>query len=201
MVAGQQVWLVTGANGGFGRALVEQSAARGHIVVAAARDAERLADVVERFPESVVAVECDVADHLRVLEVVEDVLARFERIDVLINNAGHTHVGAAEETTDSELAALMNVHFHGAAAVTRAVLPAMRARRHGVVAQISSVCGRVAMAGFAGYGAAKERPRSVVRVDGCRGCSVGYPSAHRRTGVVPDRHPVRAVSWRVEALE
>jgi short-subunit dehydrogenase len=59
-------------------------------------------------------------------------------VNVLVNNAGRSHVGAAEETTDAELRSLFDVHFFGPAALTRAVLPHMRARRRGAIVQLSS---------------------------------------------------------------
>lgn len=62
-----------------------------------------------------------------------DVVARFGRVDVLVNNAGRGHVGAVEETTDEELRSLMELHFFGPAALTRAVLPHMRARKSGAI--------------------------------------------------------------------
>jgi NAD(P)-dependent dehydrogenase (short-subunit alcohol dehydrogenase family) len=63
-------------------------------------------------------------------------------IDVLVNNAGRSHVGAPEETTDAELRDLFEVHVFGPAALVRAVLPHMRSRRSGSVVQISSMGGQ-----------------------------------------------------------
>lgn len=82
-------------------------------------------------------------------------MARHRRIDVLVNNAGWTHVGAVEETTDQELRRLFDVHVLGPAALVRAVLPLMRERRSGAIMRMSSMGGQTSFAGFGGYGAAK----------------------------------------------
>ena len=74
---------------------------------------------------------------------------------MLVNNAGRTHVGAVEETTDAELRDLFEVHVFGPAALTRAVLPHMRSRRSGAIVQISSMGGQMSFAGFAAYSATK----------------------------------------------
>lgn len=150
-----RVWLVTGANSGFGRAITEAAVAAGDTVVATARRTETLDDLVRRYPDQVEAVRLDVTDTARIDTVVTDVAARHGRIDVLVNNAGRTHVGALEETTDAELRSLFEVHVFGPAALTRAVLPHMRARRSGAIVQLSSMGGQMSFAGFSGYSATK----------------------------------------------
>ncbi|MGW1020597.1 oxidoreductase [Streptomyces niveus] len=150
-----RVWLVTGANSGFGRAITEAAVAAGDTVVATARRTETLDDLVARHPDQVEPVRLDVTDTARIDAVVADVAARHGRIDVLVNNAGRTHVGALEETTDVELRALFEVHVFGPAALARAVLPHMRARRSGAIVQLSSMGGQMSFAGFAAYSATK----------------------------------------------
>ncbi len=150
-----KVWLITGANSGFGRAFTEAAVAAGDVVVAAARRAGALDDLVAAHPDQVEAVTLDVTDHAAIDRVVREVAARHGRVDVLVNNAGRTHVGSVEETDDAELRSLFDVHVFGPAALTRAVLPYMRERRSGAIVQLSSVGGQMSMAGFGAYSATK----------------------------------------------
>jgi NAD(P)-dependent dehydrogenase (short-subunit alcohol dehydrogenase family) len=150
-----RIWLITGATSGFGRALAEAAVAAGDIVVAAARSPDRLDDLVAAHPGQVSAVRLDVTDTHRCAMVVEEVVARFGRIDVLVNNAGRTQVGALEETTERELRDLFDLHFFGPAALTRAVLPHMRRAGRGAVVQMSSVGGQITAPGFGAYCATK----------------------------------------------
>lgn len=149
------VWFVTGASSGFGRALTEAAVAAGDVVVATARRPDALADLVARYPDQVDAVPLDVTDPAAVAAVVVDAERRYGRLDVLVNNAGRGQVGAAEETTDAELRDLFELHLFGPAALVRAVLPGMRARRRGTIVQLSSFGGQVAYPGFSAYSATK----------------------------------------------
>ncbi len=150
-----KVWLITGANSGFGRAITEAAVAAGNVAVATARRVTSLEDLAAAHPGQVDALPLDVTDSAAVSATVQDVIARHGRIDVLVNTAGRTHVGAAEETTDAELRDLFEVHVFGPAALTRAVLPHMRARRSGAIVQFSSMGGQMSFAGFAAYSGTK----------------------------------------------
>ncbi|PZF79137.1 oxidoreductase [Jiangella anatolica] len=150
-----RVWLITGASSGFGRALTVAALEAGEPVVAAVRKPGALDDLAERHPARLATVELDVTDTGRVPAAVAAAEARFGRIDVLVNSAGRALIGAAEETTEPELRDLMDVHFFGPAALTRAVLPGMRARRSGAIVQLSSMGGRLSFAAVAAYSASK----------------------------------------------
>jgi NAD(P)-dependent dehydrogenase (short-subunit alcohol dehydrogenase family) len=150
-----RVWLVTGGNSGFGRAITEAAVAAGDLVVATARRTATLDDLVEAYPDQVEVLPLDVTDITAVEATVRDITDRHGRIDVLVNNAGRSHVGAAEETTDAELRSLFDVHVFGPAALVRAVLPHMRSRRSGAIVQLSSMGGQLSFAGFSAYSATK----------------------------------------------
>jgi NAD(P)-dependent dehydrogenase (short-subunit alcohol dehydrogenase family) len=150
-----RVWLITGASSGFGHAITEAAVAADDTVIATARNAAVLSDIAASHPGQVEALALDVTDTAAIESVVQDVITRYGRIDVLVNNAGRGHVGAAEETSDAELRSLFDVHVFGPAALTRAVLPQMRERRSGVIVQMSSMGGQMSFAGFSAYSGTK----------------------------------------------
>jgi NAD(P)-dependent dehydrogenase (short-subunit alcohol dehydrogenase family) len=146
------VWFITGASSGFGRELALAALERGDAVVAAARGADPLDDLARHDPERVLAMALDVTNPDAHTRALGEAQKRFGRIDVLVNNAGRTQVGAVEETTD---AYLFDLHFFAPAALTRAVLPIMRAQGGGAIVQMSSVGGQVTAPGFSAYCATK----------------------------------------------
>jgi NAD(P)-dependent dehydrogenase (short-subunit alcohol dehydrogenase family) len=148
-----RTWFITGASSGFGHELAEAVLERGDAVVAAARSTDSLTELGP--DERVLAVRLDVTDAKQREEAVAAALDRFGRIDVLVNNAGRTQVGAVEETTDEELRALFDLHFFAPAALTRLVLPRMREQGSGAIVQMSSVGGQVTAPGFGAYCATK----------------------------------------------
>lgn len=150
-----KVWLVTGANSGFGRAFVEAAVAAGDVAVGAVRRIGTLGELVAAHPDQVEELVLDVTDTAAIEPAVRGVLARHGRIDVLVNNAGRGHVGAFEETTEQELRDLFEVHVFGPANMARAVLPSMRERRSGAIVQMSSMGGQMSFAGFSAYSATK----------------------------------------------
>jgi NAD(P)-dependent dehydrogenase (short-subunit alcohol dehydrogenase family) len=150
-----RVWLITGASSGFGRAITEAAVAADDTVVATARNAAVLTDLAAAHPGQVESLALDVTDVAAIEATVSDVIARHGRIDVLVNNAGRAHVGAAEETSAAELRSLFDVHVFGPAALVRAVLPHMRERRSGSIVQMSSMGGQLSFAGFSAYSGTK----------------------------------------------
>ncbi len=150
-----RVWFVTGATAGFGRAITEAAIAAGDVVVAAGRRPALLSSLVTAHPDQIEVLPLDVTDTAAATAAVADVQARYGRIDVLANNAGRGLVGAAEETTEAELRDLFELHVFAPAALTKAVLPGMRARRTGAIVQMSSYGGQVSAPGFSGYAATK----------------------------------------------
>jgi NAD(P)-dependent dehydrogenase (short-subunit alcohol dehydrogenase family) len=148
-----RTWLITGATSGFGRTITEAALDRGDSVVATSRRTDALDDLAG--DDRVLVMRLDVTDAAQREAAVAAAIDRFGRIDVLVNNAGRTQVGAVEETTDDELRFLFDLHFFAPAALTRLVLPAMRAQGSGAIVQMSSVGGQVTAPGFSAYCATK----------------------------------------------
>ena len=146
------VWLITGCSAGFGRALVDAALARGDRVVATARRTETIAELAGN---RVLVVALDVTRQDQIDAAVRAALERFGRIDVLVNNAGYSTVGAVEEIDMNDLRALMETTFFGAVTLTKAVLPHMRERGSGAIVQMSSQGGQMSFAGGGAYSAAK----------------------------------------------
>lgn len=148
-----KVWFITGSNTGFGEAIAREALSRGDRVVATARRPDEI--TLDAAPDQLLPCHVDVTDRESIHAAVSAALSRFGRIDVLVNNAGHGLVGALEELSDDEFDTVLAVNLRGAASVTRAVLPAMRAQHSGSIVQMSSVGGVVANPGHAVYGTSK----------------------------------------------
>jgi NAD(P)-dependent dehydrogenase (short-subunit alcohol dehydrogenase family) len=155
MANARKTWFITGASSGFGHAFAAHALERGYNVVATARNVAKLRDLAQQSPERLLAVELDVARSGAAETAIEAAIARFGRIDVLINNAGYGIVGALEETPESELRATMETNFFGAMAVIHAALPILRAQGGGAIVNISSLGGQLSFAGFSAYSASK----------------------------------------------
>ena len=153
-----KVWLITGASSGFGEAITRVALDGGDTVVGTSRSADRLRDLQDEYDGRFIPMELDVlaaASFKTAESVIHEVVDAHGRIDVLVNNAGRTQVGALEETTEDELRHLFELHFFGPAALTRAALPHFRRQGGGTVVQMSSVGGQVTQSGFGVYAATK----------------------------------------------
>ena len=151
----RKTWFITGASSGFGNAFAKHAVAQGYNVVATARDTAKLQALVAEAPDRVLAQRLDVDRPGDAKVAVDASIARFGRIDVLINNAGYGVVGALEETSEAELRAVMETNFFGAMAVTLAALPVLRAQRFGAIVNMSSLGGQMSFAGAGAYSASK----------------------------------------------
>jgi NAD(P)-dependent dehydrogenase (short-subunit alcohol dehydrogenase family) len=149
-----KTWFITGASRGLGALIAEQALERGDSVAATARD---LAAIVSRLGDSpkLLPVALDVTDEAQARAAAQAAVARFGRIDILLNNAGFGLLDAVEEATAQEIERIYATNVFGLLAVTRAVLPHMRRQRSGHVLNISSIGGYAASAGWGVYGSTK----------------------------------------------
>lgn len=150
-----KTWLITGCSSGLGRSLTQAVLEAGFNAVVTARNPEKLKDLISAFPETAVATALDVTKADQVAGAVKLAEQRFGGVDVLVNNAGHGYRGAVEEGDEKEVADLFASNFFGAVSLIKAVLPDMRARRHGTILNVSSIAGRLALPGSGYYSATK----------------------------------------------
>jgi NADP-dependent 3-hydroxy acid dehydrogenase YdfG len=135
------VWFITGCSTGFGRELAAAVLARGDRAVVTARSINQLADVVDGYEEQALALTLDVTDRDQSEAAVKAAIARFGRIDVLVNNAGIGYFAAIEESDEAEVRRMFEVNVFGLSRMIHLVLPGMRDRRSGTIVNISSVGG------------------------------------------------------------
>jgi NAD(P)-dependent dehydrogenase (short-subunit alcohol dehydrogenase family) len=152
----QSTWFITGCSTGFGRELARLVLEGGGQAVVTARGKDRVADLAELGGERALALDLDVTDEAQIKAAVEAAEARFGRIDVLVNNAGYGYQAAIEEGVEAEIRAQFDANVFGLFAMTRAVLPGMRARRHGRILNITSVAGLAGYPGSGYYAASKH---------------------------------------------
>ncbi|WP_373988850.1 oxidoreductase [Duganella sp. BuS-21] len=150
----QKVWFITGASRGFGALTAQQALQRGDLVVATARDPQTVIAALGEHP-NLLALRLDVRLEAQAVSAAQQAIARFGRIDVLVNNAGYGLLGAVEEASAEEVRAVYETNVFGLLNVSRAVLPAMRRQRSGHVINISSVGGYSSYAGWGVYGSTK----------------------------------------------
>ena len=181
----KKVWFITGAGRGLGVDNAKAALAARHAVVAAARRTDNVTAALGEHDDLLV-VDLDVTDPAAASAAVEAAVERFGRIDVLVNNAGNFKAGFFEEIAPEDFRAQIETNLFGPANVTRAILPAMRARRSGLVVTISST------AGLEGRDSQAPMPRRSRGggLDGVAGPG-GYPVRHPldagRAWLLPDR--------------
>ena len=150
------IWFITGCSTGFGRELARQVLARGWRAVITARDKSRVADLIQGAEDRALALELDVNDTEQITAAVNAAQERFGAIDVLVNNAGYGYQSTVEEGVEAEIRQQFDANVFGLFAMTRAVLPGMRARRRGHILNITSVAGLVGFPGSGYYAASKH---------------------------------------------
>lgn len=150
-----RVWLITGCSSGFGRALAERVLARGHRLLATARNPESLAALAAQYPESCRTFALDVTNPAQVKSTVAAAAATFGQLDVVVNNAGYGLIGALEECDDEQIWRNFNTNLFGALRVIRAALPILRAQKRGHIINLSAAAAISNYAGFSIYGGAK----------------------------------------------
>jgi NAD(P)-dependent dehydrogenase (short-subunit alcohol dehydrogenase family) len=151
---GKRAWLITGAARGIGAKIAAAALGNGDAVVATARDVRAFAKQVGDHP-ALLTVPLDVTDEAQAASAAQAAVARFGRIDVLVNNAGYGLLGAVEEASATDVRRIYETNVFGTLNVIRAVLAQMRRQRSGHVVNISSLGGYRSAAGFGVYSSTK----------------------------------------------
>ncbi|KAK2798832.1 hypothetical protein FQN50_008693 [Emmonsiellopsis sp. PD_5] len=152
-MAESSVWFITGASSGFGTALAEAALKAGNRVIATARNPEKAArehPQIEALGGKWLQLDVTAAD---VREKVEKVVHEYGKIDVAINNAGYSLLGAIEDMSELEIHQEFNTNVYGPIRVMQAVIPSMRTRKAGTIVNVGSIAGlhgRPACALYAG---------------------------------------------------
>jgi len=142
-----KIWLITGSGSGLGRDIAEAALASGDNVVAGARRLDELNALVEQYGDRVTPVKLDVRDETAAKAAVETALDKYGRLDVLVNNAGYGYFAPFEQISSEQFRDVVETCLFGVVYTTRAAVPVMRRQKSGHIFQVSSVGGRMAVAG------------------------------------------------------
>jgi NAD(P)-dependent dehydrogenase (short-subunit alcohol dehydrogenase family) len=145
--------LITGASSGVGEATAQLFARRGWNVVAAARRVERIGGWADQ--PNIARLAMDVTDDAGVEAAVASAAERFGGLDALVNNAGAGLAGAFESISEADLKAVFDVNLFGPARTIRAATPHLRARKSGVIVNVTSITGRLGLPFMAPYDSTK----------------------------------------------
>lgn len=150
-----KVWLITGCSTGFGRELATLVLKLGYKAAVGARNTDDVKDIVAAYPETAIALKLDVIKPDEIKTSVEQTIAKFGQIDVLVNNAGIGYFGAVEESEEAEVRRMFEINFWGLTNMTNAVLPLMRKKRSGHILNVASIGGLVGFPAVGFYNATK----------------------------------------------
>lgn len=150
----QKVWYVTGASKGFGLALTKLLLSQGYRVAATSRKTIDLEKEIGNNP-AFLPLHVDLANESSVAQSIDQTVAHFGKIDIVVNNAGYAIGGTLEETSDKEFRQTIDINVFGTVNVIRAAMPYLRKQKSGHVFNFSSVAGYRGAGGFGSYNAAK----------------------------------------------
>jgi NAD(P)-dependent dehydrogenase (short-subunit alcohol dehydrogenase family) len=185
------VWFITGASRGFGIEITRKAVGRGDQVAATARHPEAITQAVPDAGDALLALPLDVTSAGQAAAAVSATVARFGRIDALVNDAGRGLLGAVEEVSDAEARAVFDVNVFGLLTITRAVLPVMREQGAGTIINISSSGGFVGRAGWGVYCATKFAVEGLSESMGHELAPLGNPGHGDRARCLPHELPRR----------
>lgn len=150
-----RTWLITGVSSGFGYVMTQQLLEKGDKVIGTVRNKDKVADLIEKYPDTFICELLDVTDVPAIRKLVDDSFDKSGVIDVIVSNAGYGLFGAAEELSDAEVDHIIATNLTGPIQLIRSALPHLRAQGSGRIIQLSSYGGQVAFPGNSMYHATK----------------------------------------------
>lgn len=150
-----KVWFITGSSSGFGLEFAKAALERGDNVAATARRPEQLSTLREKFDNIIITQRLDVTNRAEAQSAVNEAIAHFGRIDIVVSNAGYGHFGAVEEFSEEEFRQQLETNLFGSFNVIQATLPILRKQRSGHIIQNSSIGGVVGVPLVGAYNASK----------------------------------------------
>lgn len=146
----KKVWIVTGASKGLGLSLVKKLLNEGFRVVGTSRDIQSLTAEIGNKSNVFLPLEVNLTNNASVKDAIEQSIAHFGQLDVIVNNAGYGQIGTLEELTDEEARANFDVNVFGSLNIIRNAMPYLRQQQSGHVFNIASVGGFIGT--FPGWG-------------------------------------------------
>lgn len=150
-----KTWLITGCSSGIGRGIAKAVLKKGDNAVVTARNIDKVADLIEAYPNSAYAVTLDITDRNSISNAVKQAQTKFGTIDVLINNAGYGYRSSVEEGIIEDVEVLFNTNFFGPIELIKEVLPQMRSNKSGAIVNVSSIAAVRSAVGSGYYAASK----------------------------------------------
>ncbi len=150
-----RTWLITGVSSGFGYEMTKQLLERGDWVIGTVRNKDKVQDLIQKYPETFDCEILDVTDIPALKKLVESSFAKYERIDVVVSNAGYGLFGCAEELSDEEIDHIIATNLVGSIHLIKSSLPYLRKQGGGRIIQMSTYGAQVAFAANSMYHATK----------------------------------------------
>ncbi|TKC06697.1 SDR family oxidoreductase [Pedobacter polaris] len=137
----RKTWFITGASKGLGLTLAKKLLAQGYNVAATSRTIDALKTAVANETSNFLPLSMNIVDETDVQKAIDQAIAHFGSIDVVVNNAGYGLMGGLEELSDKEARANFDVNVFGSLNVIRKALPHLRSQQNGHIFNISSIGG------------------------------------------------------------
>lgn len=151
----KRTWLITGTSSGFGKIMTEKLLRQGDSVFATLRSTEMLDELKKQYPNRLKVAHLELTDKTEIQAVVDHAFDTFEKIDVVVSNAGYGLFGAVEELDDEKISHQIITNLLGSIRLVKAAIPHLRKQSGGHVIQVSSEGGQIAYPGFSLYHASK----------------------------------------------